>query len=54
MQAADGPVQQGPHDRFCRRFAGQLIKVVLDRGGGAFVADGNSPGKETGPLTILF
>ena len=37
MEAADGPVQQGPDDRLGRPATGQLVQVALDDGGGAVV-----------------
>jgi hypothetical protein len=38
VQAADGPVQQGPDDRLGGRITGQLVQVALDHSGGVLIA----------------
>ena len=40
VQAADGPVEQGPDDRLGGRIPGQLVQVALDHGGGVLFAHG--------------
>jgi hypothetical protein len=42
MQLADGPVQQGPHNRLGRSIPGQFVQITLDGGGGLSLVHGVS------------